>query len=137
MLKYDNNIYLHFFDRELRNSIGDNLNFTDSIAQRVITTALMMSDLPLYVSFSHMYESLEFFPVTIKMAFGYEKSGLLRMLTNMRNIDEFLSSRRSLYSFDRDRYSNYFSSVEAFWPNDTFITKDDTTTILGAKCLKV
>lgn len=133
MLKYDNNIYLHFFDRELRNSISRHLNFSDTQAQKVIATALLMSDLPLYVSFSHMYESIEYFPKAISMAFDYEKLGLLRMLTNMRNIDEFLASRRSLYDFDKSRYLNYFSSTESFWPTDTFVIKDDTTTILRTR----
>lgn len=133
MLKYDNNIYLHFFDRELRNSISRSLNFSDTQAQQVLATALFMSGLPLYVSFSHMYESFEYFPTAIRMAFDYEKLGLLRMLTNMRNIDEFLSSRRSLYCFDKSRYLNYFSSTESFWPTDTFVIKDDTTTILRTK----
>lgn len=133
MLKYDNNIYLHFFDRELRNSISRHLNFSDTQAQKVIATALLMSDLPLYVSFSHMYESIEYFPEAISMAFDYEKLGLLRMLTNMRNIDEFLASRRSLYDFDKSRYLNYFSSTESFWPTDTFVIKDDTTTILRTR----
>ena len=98
MLKYDeHNIYLHFFDRELRNSLGRMLRFNDSDAQLLLSTALLMSDdMPLYVSFSHMYESLEVFPIAIKMAFECEKLGLLRMLTNMRNIDEFMASRRTL-----------------------------------------
>ena len=130
MLKYDNYIYLHFFDRELRNSIGANLNISDSQAQRVLTTALFMSDFPLYVSFSHMYETFEIFPKAIRMAFIYEKLGLLKMLTNMRNIDEFLASRRSLYNFDKGRYLNYFSSAESCWPTDTVVIKHETTTIL-------
>lgn len=133
MLKYDNNIYLHFFDRELRNSISEHLIFSDTQAQQVLATALLMSNLPLYVSFSHMYESFKYFPTAIRMAFDYEKLGLLKMLTNMRNIDEFLTSRRSLYSFDKSRYLNYFSSTESFWPTDTFVIKDDTTTILRTK----
>lgn len=131
MLKYDNYIYLHFFDRELRNSISAHLS--DEQAQQALATALLMSYLPLYVSFSHMYESSEYFPKAIGMAFDYEKLGLLMMSTNMRNIDEFLSSRRSLYSFDKTRYSNYFSSTNIFWPTNPYFIKDDTTTILRTK----
>jgi nucleoside phosphorylase len=133
MLNYDNNIYLHFFDRELRNSVGEKLFFTDDNAQRVIFTALLMTNLPLYVSFSHMYESLENFPISINLAFECEKYGLLKMLTNMRNIDEFLSSRRLLYDFDKNRYLNYFNRVGSFWPKDTVIVKNDTTSILRSK----
>ncbi len=135
MLKYDeHNIYLHFFDRELRNSLGRMLRFNDSDAQLLLSTALLMSDdMPLYVSFSHMYESLEVFPIAIKMAFECEKLGLLRMLTNMRNIDEFMASRRTLYDFDKNRYSSYFANADCFWPIDTYILRDDTTTILRTK----
>lgn len=133
MLKYDNYIYLHFFDRELRNSIGEKLVFDDSLACHVLLTALLMSNLPLYVSFSHMYESLEQFPTTIKLAFECEKFGLLKMLTSTRNVDEFLASRRSLYDFDKSRYTNYFNSTCILWPVDTVIVKNDTTTILRNK----
>ena len=127
------NIYLHFFDRELRDSISSNLNFGDAQAYKVLTTALLMSYLPLYVSFSHMYESLDYFPITISRAFEYEKLGLLKMVTNMRNVDEFLSSKRALYNFDRKRYLNYFNRAESFWPTDTVVVNDDTTTILRFK----
>ncbi len=38
MLKYDeHNIYLHFFDRELRNSLGRMLRFNDSDAQLLLS----------------------------------------------------------------------------------------------------
>lgn len=121
------------FDRELRNSLGLGDSFSDNQAMDIISTALFMSSMPLYVSFSHMYESLNDFPCTIQFAFECEKLGLLHMLTNMRNIDEFMSSRRSLYHFDKSRYSNYFSSMEYFWPTDTVILHDDTTNILRNK----
>lgn len=137
MLKYDeHSIYLHFFDRELRNSLGRMLRFNDMDAQLLLSTALLMSgDMPLYVSFSHMYESLEVFPIAIKMAFECEKLGLLKMLTNMRNIDEFMASRRTLYDFDKNRYSSYFTNADCFWPVDTYILRDDTTTILRTKII--
>lgn len=133
MWQHDKYIYLHMFDRELRNSLNLNNSFSDEQAMNIISTALFMSSLPLYVSFSHMYESLNDLPQTIQFAFECEKFGLLRMLTNMRSVDEFMSSRRSLYNFDKSRYSNYFTSIDYFWPTDTVILHDDTTSILRSK----
>lgn len=130
MQKHDRNIYLHFFDRELRNSLGKGLHFDDSISCKILSTALMMSKLPLYVSYSHMYESMESFPKSIHMAFECEKYGLLRMLTNKRSANEFIISRQSLYSFDRSRYSYYFGDNEIIWPHNTLVLNDDTTSIL-------
>lgn len=136
MWQNDRYIYLHMFDRELRNSLGAGVSFSDNQAMDIISTALFMSYMPLYVSFSHMYESLNDFPYTIQFAFECEKNGLLYMLTNMRNIDEFMSSRRSLYQFDKNRYSNYFSVIDYFWPTDTIILHDDTTSILRNSVLQ-
>lgn len=130
MLINDNSIYLHFFDRELRNSISNSLCFSDRQAQQVLVTALFMSRLPLYVSLSHMYESLDSFHTAIKLAFECEKYGVLRMLTNMRTIDEFFSSRRSLYNYDKTRYTQYFSNRTPIWPTNLNIIQGNTTSIL-------
>ena len=69
MWQNDRYIYLHMFDRELRNSLGAGVSFSDNQAMDIISTALFMSYMPLYVSFSHMYESLNDFPYTIQFAF--------------------------------------------------------------------
>ena len=129
----DNSIYLHFFDRELRNSINRNLSFSDILAQQILSTALFMTRLPLYVSLSNMYESLDNFPTAINTAFALERVGLLRMVTSKRNREEFFVSRRSLYSFDKNRYSHYFFEEETNWPLEPLIIFDDTTTILRTK----
>ena len=135
VLMYDDYIYLHFLDRELRNSIGEGLKFNDNSAEIAIYLALLMTALPLYVSFSHMYESLSDFPNSIHMLFELEKLGLCKMLTNARNLEEFLASRRLLYDFDKERYHNYFSANGVFWPLNTHILTTDTTSILRSKIL--
>ena len=135
MLKNDRNIYLHFFDRELRNSVDSNL--TDAEAKEILLTALFMSSFPLYASFSNMYECVAAFPVAVKIAFECESFGLLRMLTNMRTSDEFLASRRSLYTFDKQRYPYYFTSDAPLWPQNTFIVHgQDTSSILKVEMAK-
>ena len=130
MYEHENCIYFHFFDRELRNSLNIGHSFSDSSATDVIATALLMTGLPLYVSFSHMYESLDEFPKTISSLFECEKLGIVKMLTNSRSADEFISSRQQLYKFDENRYYHYFYPSKSMWPTDLFILSDDTTEIL-------
>lgn len=135
MIDRDNYIYLHFFDRELRKSVSNKSLLNDKKAESIVKLAILMSDYPLYVSFSHMYESLDEFPKTIAGLFELEKYGLIKMLTNSKNIEEFISSRRSLYLFDKSRYSHYFESSLNLWPSNVCLLASDTTSILRHKLI--
>lgn len=129
MVRQDRMIYLHFFDRELRDSVASNL--TDEEAKEILLTALFMSTVPLYASFSNVYECVAAFPAAVKIAFICESMGCIQMLTNMRTAEEYLASRRDLYGFDKDRYPYYFLTDDPLWPRNTVcITGDSTTTIL-------
>jgi nucleoside phosphorylase len=130
VFKQERNIYLHVFDRELRNSLSLKNKFDDLRVSNVVGISLLMSGLPVYVSFSHMYESLDDFPKTIHRLFECEKYGILRMLSNAKNPDEFIASRRHLYKFDAQRYTHYFTGNGTLWPNSLHLLNNDTTAIL-------
>ena len=132
----EESIYLHFLDRELRNSLSNNLYFNDRIAEKVLCISLLMTSLPNYISYSHTYESLDLLPNTIQKLFICEKFGWIVMLTSNRSLDEFIATRKSLYSFDKNRYLNYFDSeTELQWPNDSQILTLNTTNILRDKLI--
>ena len=135
MTRQNENIYLHFFDRELRDSVDSTL--TDSEARKILLTTLFMSNYPLYASFSNMYECVAAFPSAVKIAFECESLGLIKMLTNMRTADEFLASRRYLYNFDKNRYPYYFTLDEPLWSKNTSIIHGkDTASILKIEIAK-
>ena len=128
-------IYLHFMDRELRGSLGMVGRILDITAKQWVKTALLMSDMPLYVSLSHMYESFEEFPKTVQFLFELEKLHLVMMVTSHTNEDEFLESRRNLYSFDKDRYGNYFKGGNLVWPVSIYKDNKGTTAYLRKQML--
>ena len=123
-------IYLHFLDRELRGSLGLNGVINDSETKSWIKAALFMTDMPLYVSLSHMYESYMEIPQTIDLLFELEKIGLVRMVSNHFNPDEFLESRKRLYSFDQKRYKQYFEKNDLKWPKNVYNDTKGTTEYL-------
>ena len=128
-------IYLHFMDRELRASLGLAGKLADSKVKQWVKIALLMSKFPLYVSLSHMYESYGEFPETIQLLFKLEKFGLVRMATNHLNAEEFLESRQHLYSFDKDRYEQYFSKQILSWPSNVCSDRRETTKYLRTQML--
>lgn len=128
-------IYLHFMDRELRGSIGNVGRISDDTAKKWVKMALFMSDMPLYVSLSHMYESHKEFPNTVKFIFELEKVGIIQMVSNHSNPDDFLESRKNMYSFDKDRYEQYFNDNELIWPTNLHNDKKGTTEYLKKEIL--
>ena len=128
-------IYLHFLDRELRGSLGLGNRISDAEAKEWVKTALFMTDMPLYVSLSHMYESSTEFPNTISFLFQLEKLDFVRMVSNHSNLDEFLESRKNLYSFDKDRYGQYFNHAHLEWPKNIHNDGCGTTEYLKGKIL--
>ena len=128
--EFDKYIYLHFLDRELRGSLGLEGAKIDSESKIWIETALFMTDMPLYVSLSHMYESYSELPKTIDFLFELDKIDLVLMVSNHVNPDEFLESRKRLYSFDKKRYTRYFKKNSLMWPKNIHNDGKGTTEYL-------
>lgn len=125
-MSYGEYIYLHFLDRELRMSIGKS-DLSDAVVNEWIRVATFMTDKLIYVSLSHMYESLEKFPNSIKLIYECESIGKARMVSNQRNFDEFIESRKNMYDFDKKRYTVYFDERKLDWPQN-LITSDISST---------
>lgn len=128
-------IYLHFLDRELRGSLELGNRISDVETKEWVKTALFMTDMPLYVSLSHMYESYAEFPNTISFLFQLEKLGFVRMVSNHSNPDEFLESRKNLYLFDKGRYGQYFNHAHLEWPVNIHNDGRSTTEYLKSEIM--
>lgn len=122
------NIYYHFFDRELRESV--NAKLTDSYIQKIITVSLFLSNGICYVPISNLYESYFEFPNSIKYLSHLNKLGLVKLASSHDKVENFLLSRRNLYLHDQVRYPMYFDQDINVWSDDLIVLKESTTKIL-------
>lgn len=122
------NIYYHFFDRELRESV--NANLTDSYIQKIITVSLLISNGICYVPISNLYESYFDFPNAIRYLNHLNKLGFVKLASSHDKVENFLFSRRSLYTHDQGRYPMYFGQDINVWSDDLIVLEESTTKIL-------
>jgi len=100
------NIYLHFLDRELRDSVGWNPKEKDLLG--LLLAGLCLAPGALYCSYSHLWESHLQFPQsfgTIREMLG---AGMVIASSKNSTVDEFLVAHQALYEHDRLRYPMYF-----------------------------
>lgn len=127
------NIYYHFFDRELRQSIGASL--TDSQLLEVIRASIFMTDQYFYMPISHLYESYFDYPKSLEFVIQMDKIGLIHFASSHESVENFLLSRQYLYQHDKERYPMYFGQNFNIWGNNVLFLNDSTTEILKGKFL--
>lgn len=126
-------VYMHYFDRELRNSVKATLY--DEYIIELTEMALLLTTNNLYVSNSLLWESISHFPNAVKYVVELEKYQEVILLSNYSTIDEFIISRRYLYLKDKDKYPMYFSDElnDKPWGKHIVMLKDSTTEVLEDK----
>jgi len=124
-------IYLHFMDRELRETVSGKL--TDESALNLVCMGLFMSIAPMYVPFATVFESINDFPQTVRFLVELEKYNRIMMVTQARDLEEFIKQRHILYDYDKKRYEMYFGGKETLWPNAPTIIAGRTTDFLRKK----
>lgn len=129
------NLYYHFFDRELRESVSANL--TDNEIISILAVSLILADGVCYAPISNVYESYINFPKSFDMLKLLMNSGLVCLASSHPSVDNFLYSRQNLYQHDSSRYPMYFSKEFApkIWTNDLVLLNNSTTEYLK-KALK-
>lgn len=99
-------IYLHFLDRELRESVGyrgDGQPLVD-----VLETIALMTSEPLYCSLSSLFETclpLRGFPELFASLYTDQH---IQALSSHPTLSEFVESRQEMYRHDAGRYPMYF-----------------------------
>lgn len=126
-----NNIYYHFFDRELRNSV--NANLSDEQIVKIISLSLLMTDNAVYFPISNLYESFSLFPKSVEKIRILEDAGFVYLASSHDSVESFIASRQGLYQHDKSRYPMYFEKEKFFWSSNTYVLKDSTTQILRSK----
>lgn len=111
-------VYLHFFDRELWESVGA-IPSGETVANS-LRVLLLGCDAPLYCGLSLLWENpiIRESPGSIsRFILGLLEVGAIEAVSQHPTIEEFVESRRELYKHDQARYPLYYEtkSVGA-WP---------------------
>lgn len=123
------NIYYHFFDRELRQSV--NAELTDDYIMKILVASLLIFDDICYLPISNMYESYLEFPQSIKFLLFLNDLKMVRLASYHNSIDDFIFSRRFMYAHDKERYPMYFNKSLNVWSEGLIVLEDSTTEIIG------
>ncbi len=117
-------IYLHFLDRELRESIDAKLDYKDMA--HIIRLALFMPE-KLYMAYSHFFETCKYNDELEKLVLTLNKFDLLDCITSHNSYEDFINTHKTLYAHDKERYPYYFDT-ENIAPNLTRRTIGESTT---------
>ncbi|GLC79668.1 5'-methylthioadenosine/S-adenosylhomocysteine nucleosidase family protein [Lacrimispora brassicae] len=121
-------IYYHFFDRELRETL--NAALTDRLLVEIIEASLFMTEGLFYLPISNMFESGERFPKALELINKMDALGLIYPASSHPSRERFLLSRQELYRHDKERYPMYFGDDVNIWSDNIIILDGSTTKIL-------
>lgn len=122
-------LYLHFLDRELRRA--ENINYSDSNILEYVILSIISSLSFCYIGASILFESNSLFPNSTKLILNLEKFDLVKLIINEHSVEEFIESRKIIYSHAADRYPMYFNEkIEDLWPTTPVFSNSSTTQIL-------
>lgn len=129
---YTQNVYAHFLDRELRESVEVHMSKADLTNNLLL--AFFVSAGSIYCRLSHIWESQIHSHVIDHLL----SNRALIAVSDYPSGGEFLESRHELYAHDRARYQDYFDSDKQkriASINPEMIARTGRTTIIPAKNL--
>jgi hypothetical protein len=110
-------IYLHLFDRELWESVGQKPN--RSSIDRALKSLIVGSSAPLYCGLSLVWENPalrsannQIDPIILKLI----ELGVIEPISQYPTVEEFIHTRRDVYKHDQSRYPLYFDSSAGIGP---------------------
>ncbi|WP_420722492.1 hypothetical protein [Hwanghaeella sp. LZ110] len=106
-------VYLHFFDRELWESVGRSPE-SESI-QKALKVLVLATNAKLYCSQSLLWENPILFSegaYAVSLVQAFVTNGVIEPIGRYPTIGEYIESRRELYHHDQERYPLYFSSSD-------------------------
>jgi nucleoside phosphorylase len=128
------NIYYHFFDRELRQSVKASIS--DEEICKIISVSLLMSDGIFYFPISHFYESYSEFPKSFRYIKLLESLGIVNIASGHDSVENFILSRQEMYKHDKARYPMYFNDISSIWSSNLIVLENSTTEILRNKFIR-
>ena len=125
-------IYLHLFDRELWESVGQKPN--RSSIDRALKSLIVGSSAPLYCGLSLVWENPalrsannQIDPIILKLI----ELGVIEPISQYPTVEEFIHTRRDVYKHDQSRYPLYFRLQCRHWttPSAHQVVECDPTSI--------
>ena len=126
-------IYLHIFDRELRNFCQSQM--TDKDISEIVLMACLLSD-EVYVPYSNLMESFKDYPNSVQLVIALEREHLCRIIASEGNYESFIYSHQHLYFNVKDRYPMYYGNQANLFPAFPHVPIRDTTSVLREKISK-
>jgi nucleoside phosphorylase len=126
-------IYLHLFDRELWESVGQKPN--RSSIDRALKSLIVGSSAPLYCGLSLVWENPalrsannQIDPIILKLI----ELGVIEPISQYPTVEEFIHTRRDVYKHDQSRYPLYFDSSAGIGPPPAHIKSSSATQHLSS-----
>lgn len=135
-LRTQDNLYLHYLDRELRNSVSCRVTEADLL--KAFLASFCLTPGRLFCGYSHLWESFEVLAGSLGLLRNVVAAGLLIPASGYRSSSEFLSSRQQRYAHDAQRYPLYFKprkSAQIRQIEPGFSTHSGATTSLNRELL--
>lgn len=103
ILQNKNNLYLHFFDRELRESVSATIN--EETMLLAILSSICLVPGTIFCSYSHLWESYDLLQGTLNIL-----KNIIKPASSDYSSEEFLENHQRLYQHDKKRYPLYFKN---------------------------
>jgi nucleoside phosphorylase len=100
------NLYLHYLDRELRDSVSCRVAEVDLL--KALLASFCLTPGRLFCGYSHLWESYDLLADSLGLLRNVVGAGLVIPASGHRSSSEFLSSRQDRYIHDAGRYPVYF-----------------------------
>ena len=117
-------IYLHFLDRELRESVDSNLSTAD--IKSILLIASLMSE-KIYMAYSHFFETCKYDKELENIVLFLNKQNILECISSYKNYADFIDCHKAMYLHDKDRYPFYYEESTPA-PKLTYKTSSTATT---------
>jgi effector-associated domain 1 (EAD1)-containing protein len=102
-------IHIHFIDRELLESVGCIPSVAD--IQKALRILLLATPSQLYGVLPHVWEGYEYFSTLLPLFGKLIRSGNFLTVSTQATLQEFITTRQGLYTFDKRRYRWYYDDV--------------------------
>ena len=126
-MRHQKGLFLHVLDRELQESLDSPLS--EALVLDLIRIGVMSSRY-VYVSYSHVCESSQIYPLANSELYFLQENGAVLFLLADTNLEDFFAQREKRYFNDKKRYPFYFDSnqIRALRPHADCIPRMSSTT---------
>lgn len=129
---YTDPIYIHFFEAHFRKSYKNTI--TDELIYKYLSVASLLTNSFVYINNALILESSQDFPSASRLAIELEKEGIVKLVSNFANRNDFIVDRKKIYENQKQLFPVYFTDdfkLEQFaWPQNITLLNTYTTDVM-------